>query len=197
MTDGTDTAAQTVFPGTTFTFTALYTGSLGNQVTLSLAIGSKANTWRLTVSLPGLQPEVYDNIGGTGATFWTALAAAVNQGQGPQRGPRSSSRQAPAGRRQPRAHSRFPSAAAMPAAMAQTGSTVTLLVGNDVLPRTGMYALRGQGCGIALLADADDPQHWTDQAGFGLQEGIYVILTGPAGDTITERRRREAAGRPG
>ena len=39
VTDGTDTAAQTVFPGTTVTFTALYTGSLGNQVTLSLAIG--------------------------------------------------------------------------------------------------------------------------------------------------------------
>ena len=47
-----------------------------------------------------------------------------------------------------------------------------------------MYALRGQGCGIALLADADDPDYWTTQAEFGLQEGIYMILTGPAGDTI-------------
>ena len=49
-----------------------------------------------------------------------------------------------------------------------------------------MYALRGQGCGIALLADADDPTQWTTQAGFGLQEGIYMILTGPAGDTIQD-----------
>ncbi len=47
-----------------------------------------------------------------------------------------------------------------------------------------MYSLRGQGCGIAILADADDPNYWTAQAGFGLQEGIYMILTGPAGDTI-------------
>ena len=44
--------------------------------------------------------------------------------------------------------------------------------------------LRGQGCGIAMLADADDPDYWTTQAGFGLEEGIYMILTGPAGDTI-------------
>src|SRR5579871_6288124 len=57
VTDNTDSAAQAVVPGTTVAFTALYTGSLGNQIMLALAAGSKANTWRLTVSLPGLQPE--------------------------------------------------------------------------------------------------------------------------------------------
>ena len=79
VTDNTDMAAQTVLPGTTINFTALHTGSLGNEVVLSLMPGSKADTWRLTVSLPGLQPEVYDNIGGTGETFWRALASAVNE----------------------------------------------------------------------------------------------------------------------
>jgi len=184
VTDNSDAAAQTVIPGTTVTFTALYTGSLGNQVLLTLAQGSQANTWRLTVSLPGLQPEVYDNIGGSGAVFWTALANAVNQGQGPQRGP-----------------SQFVVASAGGATIAPTSFSVALgatnagsdgafgvaantLVGVDVVPRSGMYALRGQGCGIALLADADDPDHWTAQAQFGLSEGIYMILTGPAGDTI-------------
>jgi len=87
VSDNTDTAAQTILPGTTVTFTALYTGSLGNQITLTLSTGSRANTWRLTVSLPGLQPEVYDNIPGGGADFWLAMAQAINQGQGPQRGP--------------------------------------------------------------------------------------------------------------
>jgi phage tail sheath protein FI len=48
-----------------------------------------------------------------------------------------------------------------------------------------MYALRGQGCGLALLADCDNATTWSTQAGFGLQEGIYMILTTPAGDTIT------------
>jgi phage tail sheath protein FI len=47
-----------------------------------------------------------------------------------------------------------------------------------------MYALRGQGCGLALLADCDDAATWTTQASLGLQEGIYMVLTTPPGDTI-------------
>jgi Bacteriophage tail sheath protein len=77
VSDNTDAAAQTVLPGTTVTFTALYTGSLGNQITVALSAGSRDNTWRLTVSLPGLQPEVYDNIPGTDATFWSNLALTI------------------------------------------------------------------------------------------------------------------------
>ena len=184
VTDGTDAAAQMMVPGTAFTFTALYTGSLGNQVSLSLAAGSKTSTWRLTVSLPGLQPEVYDNIAGTGAAFWSELAAAVNQGVGPQRGP-SQLVVANAG-----GTSIAPAAFALGLGTGTAGAdgavnvTAALLVGHDIPPRSGMYALRGQGCGIAVLADADDSSQWTTQAGFGLQEGIYMILTGPAADTI-------------
>ena len=87
VTDGTDTAAQWQIPSTTFVFTAIYTGSLGNQIVATLGNGSRPGTWRLTLTLPGLQPEVFDNIGGTGATFWQNLAAAVNNGVGLQRGP--------------------------------------------------------------------------------------------------------------
>ncbi len=42
VTDNTDAAAQAVIPATTVAFTALYTGSLGNQVMLTLAAGSQA-----------------------------------------------------------------------------------------------------------------------------------------------------------
>ncbi len=42
VSDGTDTASQTTAPGTTFTFTALHTGSLGNQVVLGLSAGAKS-----------------------------------------------------------------------------------------------------------------------------------------------------------
>lgn len=184
VTDGTDTAAQAIVAGTTVVFTALYTGSLGNNVNLALGPGSQINSWRLTVSLPGVQPEVYDNITGTGAPFWAALAAAVNQGQGPQRGP-SQLIAASAG-----GATATPVAFSMMLGASSAGSDgasgvgSTLLVGMDTLPRTGMYALRGQGCGIALLADCDDPTQWTIQAEFGLQEGIYMVLTGPAGDAI-------------
>ena len=63
--------------------------------------------------------------------------------------------------------------------------TAAQLVGLDVAPRRGMYALRGQGCSIAVLSDGDDATQWTTQAQFGLSEGIYMILTGPASDTIS------------
>ena len=59
------------------------------------------------------------------------------------------------------------------------------MVGVDGTTRSGMYALRAQGCGLALLADCDDATTWTIQAAFGLQEGIYMILTTPSGDTIS------------
>ncbi len=184
VTDGADTAASVLVPSTTVAFTALYSGSLGNQVALALSSAPRAGAWRLTVAIPGIAPEVFDNIAGSGAAFWVALAAAVNQGQGPQRGP-SQFVTANAG-----GASAAPASFTLSLGASNTGtdgagvSTATL-VGADLAPRRGMYALRGQGCSIGLLADADDPTQWTVQAGFGLQEGIYMVLTGPAGDTIS------------
>ena len=184
VTDGTDTAAQFLVPNTNFLFTALYTGSLGSQISVTLTTGSQAGTWRLVVSLPGGQIEVFENISGTGTTFWQNLAAAVNGGQGPQRGPSQI------------VVANANATAAAPSAFTYTfasglagqdGANVMAsnLVGVDTLPRLGMYALRGQGCSIALLADATDSSQWTTQAAFGLSEGIYMILCGPSGDTIT------------
>jgi phage tail sheath protein FI len=186
VTDGTDTAAQVAVTATTFTFTSLYTGSLGNRIVLTLGAGSQASTWRLTIALPGLAPEVYDNIAGTGAAFWTALAAAVNQGQGLMRGASQLVVASANGTTAAPAPFTLDLGAGSPGTDGATNITAATLVGSDVLPRHGMYALRGQGCGIALLADADDPTQYTNQASFGLQEGVYMILTGPAGDTITD-----------
>ena len=183
-TDGTDTAASQQVPGTAATFTALYTGSLGNQISVALGNGSRAGSWRLTVSLPGLPPEVFDNIVGTGAAFWTALATAVNLGQGPQRGP-SQIVVANVGTTAV-APSSFGIgfAGGTPGTDGASGMSAATLVGVDTLARRGMYALRGQGCSLGVLADSDDPTQWTTQAQFGLSEGLYMILTGPAGDGI-------------
>ena len=184
VTDGTDTAAQFLLPNTNFIFTAIYTGSLGNQISVTLASGSRAGTWRLAVSLPGGQPEVFDNVGGTGAAFWQSLAAAVNGGQGPQRGPSQIVVANAGGTTAAPVAFSFTFASGAPG---RDGAAVSAsnLVGQDSSVRTGMYSLRGQGCSIGVLADTDDPTQWTTQAQFGLSEGIYMILCGPAGDTIT------------
>ena len=183
-TDGTDLAAQFQIPQTTFVFTALYSGATGNTLVASLGAGSKSNSWRLTVTLPGQPPEVFENVTGAGATFWTALAAAVNNGTGPQRGPSQLVVANAGGATSAPVGFTWPFTAAGVQGTDGAGITAIALVGADISPRRGMYALRGQGCSIALLADADDPTQYSTQAGFGLNEGIYMILTGPAGDTI-------------
>jgi len=182
-TDGTDTAAQFLVPNTNFLFTALYTGSLGNQIAVTLTTGAQVGTWRLTVSLPGAQIEVFDNISGTGTIFWQNLAAAVNGGVGPQRGPSQIVvANAEATGVAPQAFT-YTFATGAPG-LDGANVSASQLVGSDAMPRLGMYALRGQGCSIGVLADSDDATQWTSQAEFGLSEGIYMILCGPSGDTI-------------
>jgi hypothetical protein len=185
VSDGTDTFASANVPGTGLTITALYTGSLGNRVTVTIQPGSLQSSWTLIANLPGIQPEVFNNITGTAGAFWLSLAAAVNTGAGVQR---SASRLITI---QPNGNTSTPTNFSVTLGSATVGSdgaagiTPSQLVGQDDSLRTGMYTLRGQRCGLVLLADADDPETWSDQAEFGLDEGAYMIATGPAGDTIS------------
>lgn len=188
VTDGTDVAASTTFldtagtPALGLTVTSKYTGSLANAAQVTLASGTAASTTKVTVTMPGLVPESFDNIGGTGNALWVNIANAINLGVSGQRGP-----------------SQFvvATAAASTAAPALTAKTLTggtdgattitasVLVGVDTVPRKGMYALRNTATSIAMLADADDSTQWSLQVAYGLSEGTYMIMTGPSGDTIS------------
>ena len=191
VSDGTDVAAFAYLVGNVsngVTLTAKYTGTLGNSLNATLATGSAASTWRLTVSLPGRNPEVFDNIAGSGATFWTNLAAAVNNGTGVLRGASQLVAATVNG-----AYSTAPSAIASTTFTSGTDGVATItssvLIGSDTT-RTGMYALRAQGISIGVIANADDTYAsnyatWTTQAAFGLSEGIYMIVAGASGDTIS------------
>jgi phage tail sheath protein FI len=190
VTDGTDAAARLMLGVAESVFaaqlTARYTGSLGNSVAASLMMGSLASTWRLTLTTPGSLTEVYDNIPAPApAQFWQNLVAAVNTGTGPLRGP-SQLAVAALGSGTGIAPAAFTGQALQGGTDGASGINAATLVGQDVLPRTGMYALRGQGCSLGMLADADDPTQWVTQSAFGLSEGVYMILVGPAGDTITD-----------
>lgn len=181
VTDGTDTAATAVLGTTEITFTAKYTGTLGNSVSVTIAVGGAPSSFNVQVGIPGLPVENFANITGTGNAFWVNLAAAINTGNGALRGP-----------------SNIITAAAGSAATAPTAGVTTLsggtdgtatitaatLVGVDTVPRKGMYALRGQKCSIIVLADADDTTQWSVQEAFGLSEGAYMILVLPAGTSV-------------
>lgn len=95
VTDGTDTASSIIIQDVTTaagaTLTSLYSGSLGNNIFANISNGSGSTianpTYKLVIYFSGGVPEVFDNIGGTGAAFWTNLVNAVNLGQNGLRGP--------------------------------------------------------------------------------------------------------------
>ena len=192
VTDGTDTAASYAMfynqggaaGGYPMLLTARYSGSLGNSVAIQLVPGSAAGTWRLSIGLPGQLAESFDNMAApTTAAFWGNLVRAVNQGQGPLRGP-SQLCVATLGSATGTAPAVLIPQTLLNGSDGVGGVAASTVVGVDGLPRTGMYALRGQGCSLLVLSDVSDATTWTVQAGFALQEGCYVILTGPVGDGI-------------
>ncbi len=189
---GTTTGSGVGTPTFTLSFACLtltgkYTGSLGNSLTVAVGTGTGSTsgtpTYKLTVNLPGQLSEVYDNIGGTGNTLYANMASAINNGLSGLRGP-SQLVVATLG-----AGTAAPTS---PSTVTLTGGTdgattitSTVLIGQDTTPRKGMYALRGTGSSVVMLADADDSTQWTLQNVYGLSEGSYMVTTSPAGDTIS------------
>ncbi|MGH8220887.1 MAG: phage tail protein [Steroidobacteraceae bacterium] len=191
VTDGTDTAAQVSIQGADLVLTSKYTGSQGNSTQVSLGAGTKAATWKVTVAMPGLVPEAFDNVGAglAGNALWLAIANAINAGTSAQRGP-SQLIVASAG-----AGADAPAAASFTLAGGTDGAAGidgAILLGQDIVPRKGMYALRGTGAAIGVLADCDDSTTWSTQVAYGMSEATYMIGTGPLGDTISNATTTKA-----
>lgn len=191
VTDGTDVASSATF-GTTFvTLTSRYTGSLGNSISAILGAGTAAGTSRLTITLAGYQPEVYDNIPGAGAVLRDNIVKAVNFGNSQFRGPSTMCvATAGAGTAPPTLPATITLAGGTDGATTITGA---ILLGTDTAPRKGMYALRKSGASVIALADCDDSTTWSAQVAFGLEGGAYMQLVGPAGDTISNAVAAKAA----
>lgn len=192
VTDGTDAAATKAIvdtattPVTGATLTAIYTGSNGNNITALISQGSSYTsatpTYKLTLVMPNGTPEYFDNIGGTGAAFWQNLVNAVNLGQSAIRGPSQL------------CVASIGTSTAAPAQQSYTltggldgNTTITgsVLIGQDTVPRKGMYALRSTGCSIVDLCDCDDSTTYSMQISYGLSEGSYMIMVGPSGQSIS------------
>ena len=180
VTDGSETAASYAIAYANGQYpvllTARYAGSLGNAIGITLGAGSAAGSLRLTLGIAGQAAESFDNIQAPSPQlFWQNLVNAVNQGTGALRGP-SQLCVASLGQGTGTAPLYVSGQTLLNGSDGAAGVTAQLLVGQDGLPRQGMYALRGQGCSLMLLADADDPTTWTAQAGFAVQEGLYAVL---------------------
>ena len=127
--------------------------------------GSAANSTKLTLTSPGNTPEIFDNIPGTGATFWSSLVSAINHGNA-VRGP-SQLVVATLGTNTSAAIPSYLPTANQTLAGGTDGASgvdTALLLGTDGNARKGMYALRGHGLlgrhagglrGQHLVGDAD------------------------------------------
>jgi hypothetical protein len=180
---GSLTGAGTTAP-TTLTQVSTTGSGAGAQATVSWGLGPAVNL------VPGAgytaAPTATLSATAGGASYaaaidyWTNLVSAVNNGQGPQRGP---------------------SAAFVftlgSATTTPTNSTYALsggtdganvapsnLVGSNALPYTGMYALQGKGCSIGVLCDVTASSTWAVQVAFGLANGLYMMGTTASGDTL-------------
>jgi phage tail sheath protein FI len=199
VTDGTDTAANYALFYASGAYpmelVARSTGTTGNKIDVVLSAGSQAGTWRLTLILPGLTPELFDNIAApTPAAFWSNLVSAVNTGASALRGP-SQLVVASLGTATTTAPQALSNQTLFGGTDGASGVNAATLVGQDTLPRRGLYALRGQGCSLALLADADEDSQYSIQAQFALSEGLYLIATTPSGDTLANAiTAKQAAG---
>ena len=182
---GATVSSSTLVGGgvTAATITAKYSGILGNQISISVQNGTAANSYMAVVAFPGLPPEQYNNIAGTGNTFWSNLVNAINSGTS-FRGP-----------------SNFVIATLGSGTGAPTlSSPVTLtggtdgdsgvtdanLMGQDILPRKGMYALRGANVDGFTLCDLSTIADYAAIASFGLSETCLPVFGTTSGDTIPD-----------
>lgn len=185
VTDDTDLAASASILDISIAegvlITSKYTGSLANTFTVQLLEGSKASTYKITISRPNYPPEIFDNIEGVANAFWVNLADAINNGQSSVR---SKSEWVVAAAS---ASVDAPSEALYSMGGGLDGNsavTKTEMLGSDISPRTGMYALRNTKTSIAFLQGLTDATIWTNQVAFGLSEGIYMLLAGAAGEYV-------------
>src|ERR1700682_4484404 len=146
-------------PATGVTIKGIYSGTLGNSISVSLLAGSKgAGFWTLTVSgPPGSQPqsEVYPNLGpagGAGAE-WQIIVNAITNGVNGVRGPSqlvtatiASSALPPAVAGQTITLTTGPDGVTTP------DTVLTNMIGSDAAqPKTGLFSLRNLNPGVAYV----------------------------------------------
>jgi hypothetical protein len=168
--------------------TALYPGSFGSQIVVTIAAGSNsatgALTWKVSTQLGTQAAQVWDRIPGqTGAVAWANIISAVNTGY----------RGAPPSNCVRLALPSTPSAL-LPVAQSVTftgGSngaalTTTQQIGVDggSGSRTGMYALRGTGFDTVWLAGNSDSTSWATLLAFAKSEGGECIGSFPLGTSV-------------
>lgn len=166
VTDGQDRAATATLDGVSVT--AVHTGSAGNAI--SIGVSATSNGYALVVSHALMGVRAY-----TGSD-WVTLSTAIR-----------ADASALVIVELPDAVPALQVAHVVLAGGMDGGVPETVaFLGTDNVAWSGMYALRGQGCTVAVLAGLTDSASLTTQAAFGLSEGVYMIAAGQAGQLLED-----------
>ncbi|GBR54994.1 phage tail sheath protein [Neokomagataea thailandica NBRC 106555] len=173
VTDGSDEAATGTLDGVTVQ--AVHTGAAGNAI--NVAVTATGSGFALLVSHANLGTTSYS------ANDWSGLEQVVSQDLN--------------------ALIRIQLPATVPTlgvgSVVLSGGvdggtpTPSSFLGQDSQARTGLYALRGQGCSVACMHGVTDSTLWAAQAAFGLNEGVYVIAATQVSDSISNAVAVKAA----
>jgi hypothetical protein len=170
-----------------FTYAASGANTLylyANQFALS---GANAGTAGNTLTIAKLSTAITLSgatlSGGTGTwqTFWTNLASVINSGN-PYHGPSASVvATALTGTTPPTLGVTTTLSGGTDGAAGVTDGT---LMGQDIVPRKGMYVLRNANVDCFTLCDLSTTTYYAAIASFALSETCYAIHASPSGDTI-------------
>lgn len=191
VSDGTDAKASgamndnaTPTPALGATIQALYTGILGNNISIIVSAGGLPNTYSVAVvAFNGGISEIWPNIPNPSpGTFWTNLQSAFATGISSVRGPSQLVRVSALG-----------SSTNPPGLQTVTlsggtdgrsGVTSSILLGSDTaLPKTGCYALRSltPAVGVGIVAGLTDSSIYSEIEALADSEGILWLGTFPTG----------------
>lgn len=154
-----------------------------NQFSGSAQAGTGGNSLTLAKVSTAITVSGATLAGGTGTwqTFWTNLAAQINAGN-PTRGA-SNFVVATAG-----TSTAVPTLSVVTTLSGgtdgDTGVTDATLMGQDIVPRKGMYALRNASVDCFTLCDLSTTSDYAAIASFALSETCYAIHATPKSDTI-------------
>ena len=167
--------------GVGLNLTAKYSGTQGNGLTFSIQNGSLANSYLLSVQFPGMPPEQINNVGGTGNAFWINAAAAINGGNAYSRPSQFIVASAGASTSLPTLSTPVGFSGGTDGDVGVTDAT---LMGQDTVPRKGMYALRNSLVDSFTLCDLATIADYAAIGSFGVQESMLPVFASPSGDTI-------------
>lgn len=163
--------------GSVLTMTANQYGNSGAQA----GSGGNALTLAKVSTVITLSGATLAGGSGTWQTFWTNLTTAINSGNAYSGASLNVVATSLTSTNPPTLSSPVTLSGGTDGASGVTDAT---LVGQDVVPRKGMYALRQAGVDCFTLCDLSTVSYYQVIASFALSETCFAIHATPSGDTI-------------